>query len=282
MRRRYEGKTESDRPDQLSRRIALNIITRSLAALSVGVTIAAGAGVACATPHSPEGYIADIRDVMPEADGASISDDQLIGTGRMMCAYPESLNTTVAGTDAAPEYVEYTKITATSCDVLGSAPTPGVPSGPTPAAAPQRVGPNERFDVYGGNGVKVADIAFTKIDVDSNCSAASKYGGSGKPERGHFIAVTMDVATTPEYTADAMSYPTAYDFTITGPDGYAETSLDASTAYCVDFDDTFNAPLTAASKYRRTVLLDAKNGTGELSFRPHFNQTWPGVTIPLA
>jgi hypothetical protein len=166
--------------------------------------------------------------------------------------------------------------------------TPTVTAEPT--APPTDTGPGtgtvslgERFNIIGRDHEALGSAAFTAIEVDPDCSAAmKKYGDSGKPEHGHFIAVAMDVATTPQLDPQQFNYPTGYDFTITGPDGYTEGGLEASSS-CLQDRGTFGTPFAPNRKYKGWVLLDAPAATGTLTFRPHFaNQTMnPGITIAI-
>lgn len=262
----------------------MNTITRSLAGLVVGAAVVAGAGVACSAPHTPEGYVSEIRGVLPAGDSEMMSDQQIISTGSAMCAYPESLTTTGSENDAPPEYVEYSKVTAAYCDVLptqNSAPGFGGDTTAPVVAAPQHVALNQRFDILDDTGVKMADAAFTAITIDADCSESKKYlSQESKPTRGHFVTIAMDIATTPEFQANRVGYPTNYDFTFTGPDGYTVNAVDAPTAYCVPQDETFNV-MTPSGKYRGALTLDLKDTRGTLAYKPHFMQSWPGVVIDI-
>lgn len=159
----------------------MNTFTRTAAGLLVGGALVLGGGVACATPHTPQGYVSEMRDTMSEVDSASVSDLQLIQTGKMMCAMPETLELAEndgAETDAGPEYVEFTRLTKDYCDVLlqpGSpSPFPGTsPYGDTAAMASSSPAalPPEQITVggpvalnYGGE-----DIATWTVDKVDRC-----------------------------------------------------------------------------------------------------------------
>lgn len=262
----------------------MNTITRTLAGLVVGAAVVAGAGVACATPHTPEGYVSEIRGVLPAADTEMMTDHQIITSGSMMCAFPESLTTTGFENDAPPEYVEYSKVTAAYCDVLpagSAAPGYGGDTAIQAATGPQQVTLNQRFDILDSYGTKMADAAITAIQVDADCSESTKYlATKSTPKRGHFVTMSMDIATTPQFQASQVGYPTEHDFTFTGPDGYTDNAVDATAAYCVPQDETFSV-MTPSSKYRGSLTLDLESTSGTLTYKPHFNTAWPGVTIAL-
>lgn len=159
-----------------------------------------------------------------------------------------------------------------------------------PTTTPTDTGPGtgtvslgERFNIIGRDHEALGSAAFTAIEVDPDCSAAvKKYGDSGKPDHGHFIAVAMDVTTSPQLDPQQFNFPTGYDFTITGPDGYTDGNLESSSS-CIQDRGTFGTPFAPNRKYKGWVLLDAPAATGTLTFRPHFadQSTNPGITITI-
>ena len=160
-------------------------------------------------------------------------------------------------------------------------PPPTTPTDTGPGTGTVSLG--ERFNIIGHDHEALGNAAFTAIEVDPDCSASvKKYGGTGKPEQGHFIAVAMDIATTDRLDPMQFNYPTGFDFTATGPDGYTEGNLETE-AICINDRKTFGTPLTRNSKYRGWVLLDSPTSTGKLTFRPHFadQTTNPGITIAI-
>ncbi|MBN9799266.1 hypothetical protein DMP15_18655 [Pseudonocardia sp. UM4_GMWB1] len=127
----------------------MNTLTRTLASLAVGVTLAAGAGVACSTPHTTDGYVGEIRDAMGEQENSAASDQQILATGRMMCSIPGALDTVnTAESDATPQYASFVEITRGYCDVLGTdtsnafAPLPGTGTDPAAETATAPVPPS--------------------------------------------------------------------------------------------------------------------------------------------
>jgi hypothetical protein len=158
-----------------------------------------------------------------------------------------------------------------------SEPAPGAPVEPTAAPTPAKVGLGQRFDVLDDNGVVMGSAAITKIEVAPKCT--TRYGATA-PEKGQFIAIQMDVATSPTYNGDAFSYPTGYDFAVTGPDGYTTGGVYADDL-CIADRERFTAPMQANGKYRGWILIDSPASDGSLTFRPHFARIWPGVTVDL-
>ncbi|WP_125911563.1 MULTISPECIES: hypothetical protein [Pseudonocardia] len=212
-----------------------------------------------------------------------MTDQQIIASGSAMCAYPESLTTTGFENDAPPEYVEYSKVTAAYCDVLPpeAADYDGGAANQAAVTTPEHVALNQRFDVYDSTGVKMFDAAFTAINVDADCSESAKYlSEESQPARGHFVTVSMDIATTPDFQPDKIGYPTEHDFTFTGADGYTDNAVDAPTAYCVPQDDTLSV-MTPANKYRGALTLDLKSSDGSLTYKSHFDSNGTAVTIDL-
>jgi hypothetical protein len=141
----------------------------------------------------------------------------------------------------------------------------------------------ERFNIIGRDHEALGSAAFTAIEVGPDCSAAAKkYGGTGKPEHGHFIAVAMDVATTAQLDPQQFNYPSGSDFTITGPDGYTEGNLYSGDS-CLQDQGTFGTPFVPNRKYKGWVLLDAPAGSGTLTYRSRFSDPIlnPGITIAI-
>ncbi|MEQ3552614.1 hypothetical protein WIS52_19245 [Pseudonocardia nematodicida] len=124
----------------------MNTLTRTLASLVVSVTLAAGAGAACSTPHNEDRYISEMRGAMSDQENSGASDQQILATGRMMCSVPGALDTVnTTESDATPQYATYVEITRGYCDVLGTdtsnafAPLPG--TGTDPAATETTAAP---------------------------------------------------------------------------------------------------------------------------------------------
>lgn len=69
----------------------MNTFTRTAAALIVGGTLVLGGGVACATPHTTDGYISEVRAGMDDYESRNMADAQIVSMGQAMCAYPEML-----------------------------------------------------------------------------------------------------------------------------------------------------------------------------------------------
>lgn len=149
-------------------------------------------------------------------------------------------------------------------------------------AGPAAVDVGESFDVIGKTGATLATVKITGIEVDLNCSAAGQFTGGEipKPTNGHFVAIAMDVGTTADHT-DELTYPTAYDFTVTGPDGYTTGDVYTSEGdFCLADRERFGAAtFVPSSKYRGWLLLDSPAAEGTLTFRPHFLTASPGVTV---
>lgn len=107
-----------------------------------------------------------------------------------------------------------------------------------------------------------------------------EHGSVRAAEHGHYIAIGLDVQTQQNYNSDSFSYPTGYDFSVTGPDGYTLGQVYADDR-CIADRNTFGTPMTPSRKYRGWVLIDSPTTRGTLTFRPHFNRRWAGAAIPI-
>jgi len=282
----------------------------SLAALTVGAVLAAGA-TACAAPDPIEAYLVDARAAATQLGAtaefseinAESPDGALLFAGALVCGFSADGNSFAPAIREAAATSEnpMTLAALEHCDTAFAQPLtpeqrerygfdqfaeafgaadPAAAEDVAVTADPMSSG--ERFNVMGNDQTALASAAITAIEVDPDCSDAERYTSTlPTPENGHFIAVQMDVATTADYDANLFSYPTGHDFTITGPDGYTVGQTYADDL-CIADRDSFGTPMVASSKYRGWILLDAPAATGTLTFRPHFApSSYAGVTIEL-
>lgn len=114
------------------------------------------------------------------------------------------------------------------------------------------------------NGKMVLTFTLDKILVDPKCT--DQY--AVKPKRGHYIALSFTVKTTADLPADGTTMFTQHDFDVIGPDGVTESEV-ASPGICMNIDEYFTMdPLAPSSQYRGLIVLDSKNTTGVVAFRP--------------
>lgn len=154
----------------------MHTTTRALAALLVGATALLGGTVACATPHTTDGYISEVRGQMDDYESRNMADAHIVTMGQSMCAYPESMEpatwqnewTSPAQQEKAATLAEVTK---RYCDVL---PPMTTPINETDAGTPMEGDP--------GNAAPAAPIPPTPITVGRPIPL--NYGG------------TTDVSTT--------------------------------------------------------------------------------------
>ncbi len=266
-----------------------------LTAVAAGA-LAAGTLCACSAPDPIDAYLADVRH--SAAIPAQSTDGQILLMGAFVCGFSADGNTFAPAVQQAAASEPFVATTRKYCGTVFAQPlTPeqrtrygldqvATTLGATPSvAAPvtaDKVSIGERFNVIGADHTALGSAAITAIEVDPSCKGAARYTTTPpKPTNGHFIAVQLDVATTAQYDPTAFSYPTGYDFTVTGPDGYTSGQV-YSGDLCIADREGFTTPMVASSKYRGWVLLDSPTATGTLTFRPHFAPTtYAGVTIDL-
>jgi hypothetical protein len=261
-----------------------------LAAVAIGAALVTAG---CANEADP------LADFLAEAHASGgtegMTDGQVVLSGRSVCDLSE-----LAPQDAEATFGEapgpFVEVALRHCDDLRKPLTPeqvqryqlndpGVgeagPGEPPAAPTPARVALGERFDVLDDSGTVMGSVAITDIEVDPSCQDAQRYSSTPPtPQNGHFIAVHMDVQTSASYRPDTFTYPTGHDFSVTGPDGYTVGQVYADDL-CIADREGFGTPMQPNSKYRGWILIDSPVPDGSLTFRPHFNMTWPGVTIDL-
>lgn len=148
----------------------MNATARTLVSVLVGAVALLGGTAACATPHTIDGYIADVRSSMDDYESRNTADSQIVAVGQGMCSYPESLNTDFAAeSDMTPRQQEDFKLLADTtrgyCDVLGSTPAPGGdPGGFGDSVVSSAVEP-------------VAPVAIPPMPIEVGVPVGINYGG---------------------------------------------------------------------------------------------------------
>lgn len=69
----------------------MNTTTRTLTALVIGAVALLAGGTACATPHTTDGYISEVRSEMDDYESRNTADAQIVTIGQAMCSSPEML-----------------------------------------------------------------------------------------------------------------------------------------------------------------------------------------------
>lgn len=162
-------------------------------------------------------------------------------------------------------------------ETVASAPEEVVePTEPAEPTGPER---NERGNIEksvgeeGGltdetTGETVLTFAVDKITPDFQCTGEFAEG----PERGHFVAIDLRMATAPAPTFDAEQYFTvsSYDFKFIGSDGITVDELGSFATYsCLADGQEFTQDALAPSqKYAGTIVIDVPESSGTLLYLP--------------
>lgn len=204
----------------------MNTLTRTGAALLIGGTLLLGGSVACATPHTTDGYISEVRGGMDDYESRNMADAQIVTMGQAMCSYPESMEPATWQNEwTSPAQQEKTaalaEITKRYCDVLPpmTAPinetdagmplegdpasaAPVAPLPPTPITVGQPISLN-----YGGT----EDVSTTTINKVTRCGGeyllfdmTVKTGTVWSQQDS--IAQTIDYVDSAGVTRDATPY----------------------------------------------------------------------------
>ena len=113
----------------------------------------------------------------------------------------------------------------------------------------------------------VVTFAIDKITVDAKCT--SSY--AQKPENGHFVKLDVRAETKPTMPTDRGYSINPFEFSTVGPDGITEQSLTTGSSFtCLDQSEQFPSTISPGSKYRGSLILDTKNTSGVLVYRPNF------------
>ena len=158
------------------------------------------------------------------------------------------------------------------------APAAAVDVPPPPTTAAPAVGQSERGLLIKRPG-DVAQFGVTqdaltvkfvvdKITVDPKCSG----GAAQQAENGHLVKLDLRAETTPELPASSNFYIVGGDWSVVGPDGVTESEVwTMPAASCLPSKQLFPSdPLSPASKYRGSIILDTRSASGVAMFRPGF------------
>lgn len=114
-------------------------------------------------------------------------------------------------------------------------------------------------------------FTVTDIEVDPTCPL----GIAEDPVNGHFVALTMQAETTPEFRSSVIPYgfSNGSDWSAVGSDGFrTQRILTSEAGMCVGLDWP---TLDPGSKYLFRVVLDVKSDSGVVIFAPtDFSGQW--------
>lgn len=242
----------------------MNTLTRTGAALLIGGSLLLGGSVACATPHTIDGYISEIRGSMDDYESRNTADSQIVSIGQGMCSYPESLNTDfMAESDMTPQQQEDFKLLADTtrdyCDVLGTAPAVGDPGG---------------MGGYGGDtvnpaaAVPAAPVVVPPTPVEVGKPIAINYGGedvvtttiNSVSRCGQSLVLDLTMKTGDTYsTTDGVA--TSMDFV--GEDGITQTVSQAYDYQCTASGELpYSMDRKPGRTYQGKFLVDVPAGQG--------------------
>ncbi len=108
-------------------------------------------------------------------------------------------------------------------------------------------------------------LAIDAITPDPVCDS----GFADQPANGHYVAVDLRVATSPDLPQDWFVSFSADDFRVIGPDGITNSSVAGQGYSCLAGNRVFTYDLLGpGQQYRGTIVLDVPVTTGALAFVP--------------
>lgn len=246
----------------------------------VGFFIVVGLS-ACGSSDPVADFVADARDVLPEADTAEVDDNSLIFAGKAICSVQDQARADPAAFGSA----DFVEVALDKCEALASANPVVVPpadgengaGGDTAGltergALPAQVG--QRIEAWGPPMAAGVGQYFTITDIRPvrSCSGQG-VGDRGqlepvKPTNGRFMAVDLKIENTKDFdAAQAGYYPGGsqqYDFV--AEDGTALDQVDTTDAfYCTGKEAPFSE-LKPGRNYTGTKYVDVSKSAGWLIF----------------
>jgi len=112
----------------------------------------------------------------------------------------------------------------------------------------------------------VLTFNIDEIRVDPACDS----GFPEPPANGHYIAISVRVATTPDYDPDTQYLGfTENDFRVIQPDGITVSDVTGKARSCLDPSHSIaSAQIGPGQQYAGTVVIDAPVSTGALVYAP--------------
>jgi hypothetical protein len=134
-------------------------------------------------------------------------------------------------------------------------------------AVPKKIGETAGLCVNEACSDSALEFTVDRIQVDPPCTEPY----APPPDNGHYIALSMTINTTDEFTED-MDYTvdfSPFSFEAVGPDGVTEASDPGYGVYaCLDGADFLPlGGLAPSSRYVGVVVLDSKYETGVIVLR---------------
>lgn len=86
-----------------------------------------------------------------------------------------------------------------------------------------------------GSDLDSVAVSFTVTDIETNFTCTSSF--SEPPQNGNFIALSLDIQTTPELADPDMGgsfWISEHDFTVLGPDGTRENDSVGNAYFCLE------------------------------------------------
>ncbi|MBT2265940.1 hypothetical protein [Rhodococcus erythropolis] len=164
---------------------------------------------------------------------------------------------------------------ATGCSStkVGNAAEASAPAGPTQAEF------NVPVTIVAPKDRALGTVTFLEIEQDPKCS--KRYGKPANP-KGTYIAVKMQVETTPNHNEFEFMRTTSRDFSEITPDGITK-GADNNEFNCLANRDGFGKSFQPSSKYEGWVLLDVTDPTSKLSYLPQYAPpgTKPVILPPI-
>jgi hypothetical protein len=183
------------------------------------------------------------------------------GTAPTSAATTSAATTSAATTSAIPGKRGAPGTTSSSTSAGGS--TPGGGGAEQRGNIPKSIG--EEGGITDESGEDLLTFVVTAITPDPVCRS----GFDDPPLNGHYVAIDLQVATSPSLQADDYVSFSEYDFAFIGPDGITVTSVDGNAWTCLSQEERFTSDaLGPGQQYAGTIVVDLPATTGTLIFSP--------------
>lgn len=119
----------------------------------------------------------------------------------------------------------------------------------------------------------IAEFKTTAIETDVKCTAEF----AQPAQNGHYIAITMEVQTTPKLAEQSISkalYFTPGDFKVIGPDGTRENDSLGNSFGCLPDAELLPGEIGPGETASGKIVLDSAYTEGVLVFSPMLDSGW--------
>lgn len=116
-------------------------------------------------------------------------------------------------------------------------------------------------------------VSFKVTDIEPNFTCTNEY--AEEPANGNFIAITLDVTTSPDFGADNYFSVAEYAWKVISPEGTTENDSVGNAFMCLNSSEQITSDFGPGEHAVGKVVLDSQHPAGALVLeQPTMNGGW--------